>query len=278
MTPQIDIQHGHSQFGSWERIAAAAHPALNAHVLGYVGLDSRMRLLRERHLPSGEAALVVNLGAPYRTLSPDGETHTHAMASVMGVHDRHFLTESSGSKRLIVVRLKPAALRILVGIDMHAATNRWIPLEQLDHGFARKIADATHDAPNWTALFGRMDRVLLAAFAAASPENNGAGWAWDELRRRNGLMNIASLSEMLGCSPRHLIAGFRKAVGVTPKTAARLMRFNRVLRHPVQGLGADIAAACGYADQSHMIGEFGRFAGAPPTEIARRVAGYTLIA
>lgn len=64
----------------------------------------------------------------------------------------------------------------------------------------------------------------------------------------------------------HLAACFRDATGVTPKVAARRLRFDRA-RGMVEasGLGlADIAAACGYSDQSHLTREFTELAGCAP--------------
>ena len=68
---------------------------------------------------------------------------------------------------------------------------------------------------------------------------------------------------------RHLERQFLTTVGVTPKRLARLARFQNVLamlqdsntRRP----GAETAAACGYADQSHFIRDFRQFAGMSPS-------------
>ncbi len=50
-----------------------------------------------------------------------------------------------------------------------------------------------------------------------------------------------------------------------PKTAAALVRFNRALGLLESGLKpADVAHACGYADQPHLTREFRRFAGTTP--------------
>ena len=156
-------------------------------------------------------------------------------------------------------------------------TNRWLALDTLDPALARTVTDATLGARDWNARFHAIDEVLAARLLPRDARDGDAEWAWEELRQRDGHMNIGRLAAAAGRSPRHLIANFRARIGVTPKTAARLMRFNRVLRvHPVAALGAGAAADCGYADQSHMISEFGRFAGAPPGAIARRVAGFTL--
>ena len=59
---------------------------------------------------------------------------------------------------------------------------------------------------------------------------------------------------------------FRAELGVTPKTAARIFRFERacgLLSHLRQPL-ADVAAACGYADQAHMTRDWSAFTGASP--------------
>jgi AraC-like DNA-binding protein len=55
-------------------------------------------------------------------------------------------------------------------------------------------------------------------------------------------------------------------VGLRPKEAARVARFDRARRQltPATRL-ADLAAAHGFADQSHLVREFHAFAGCTPT-------------
>lgn len=87
-------------------------------------------------------------------------------------------------------------------------------------------------------------------------------------------MPIGRIVEEVGWSHKHLIAKFTQQIGVTPKTAARLLRFERARRHvdeqPHAGL-RDIAAACGYADQSHLNREFRQFTDTTPAEYLRRM-------
>ena len=60
--------------------------------------------------------------------------------------------------------------------------------------------------------------------------------------------------------------------GLTPKAAARVIRFDRtrrlLQRQAAAGtLGplADVAAECGYYDQAHLAREFSELAGCPPS-------------
>jgi len=53
-----------------------------------------------------------------------------------------------------------------------------------------------------------------------------------------------------------------------PKTAARLIRFDRVWRHVDRRRPLDwgqVAADTGYADQAHLIRDFRQFTGITPT-------------
>ena len=61
---------------------------------------------------------------------------------------------------------------------------------------------------------------------------------------------------------------FRAELGVTPKVAARIFRFERACglignrRLPL----AEVAAACGYADQAHMTRDWNTFTGTSPKD------------
>jgi transcriptional regulator GlxA family with amidase domain len=57
-------------------------------------------------------------------------------------------------------------------------------------------------------------------------------------------------------------------LGLAPKAAARVLRFERSRRliEAAKGQGlADVAAAAGYYDQAHMTRDWREIAGCPPT-------------
>jgi AraC-like DNA-binding protein len=100
------------------------------------------------------------------------------------------------------------------------------------------------------------------------------GWAWQRLNASGGAAPIGELAREVGWSHKHLIARFRQQVGVAPKTAARLLRFNGVWRHLDTGRPLDwglVAAETGYADQAHLIREFRQFTGTTPTGFQSQV-------
>jgi PhnB protein len=69
---------------------------------------------------------------------------------------------------------------------------------------------------------------------------------------------IQRLAEEIGESRRHFSGRFRDAIGVTPKSAARLFRFERACRliKDERPSLARVAASCGYFDLAHMSCHF----------------------
>jgi hypothetical protein len=66
---------------------------------------------------------------------------------------------------------------------------------------------------------------------------------------------------------------FRQQVGLRPKTAARLVRLDRVWRRLDERRPLDwgqVAADAGYADQAHLIRDFHQFTGTTPTRFQAR--------
>jgi transcriptional regulator GlxA family with amidase domain len=80
---------------------------------------------------------------------------------------------------------------------------------------------------------------------------------------------IGTLADAVGYSDRRLSTLFDAEIGLTPKTAARVIRFDRA-RRAIQaaapGTMGRIAAEHGYADQSHLVRDFVAFSGRSPTK------------
>jgi hypothetical protein len=198
----LRITRQECDFGRWEMASRGPHSQLRDYVIGYVGLRSTMRLTRERHLPSGEAALVVNLGTPHDVIGSGAQSGTLKFRSVaaMGVHDQPFVTRSAGAKHLLLVRLTPPGARLLFDVAIDQLFNRWVDLDEIDGVLARRIEGRVHEPRGWNDLFDLMDSVLAERLAAVRISAPGVLWAWWELRRSGGLASIDSLADHLDWS------------------------------------------------------------------------------
>lgn len=99
-------------------------------------------------------------------------------------------------------------------------------------------------------------------------------------------MSVREAAAYVELSQRHFIQLFTVQVGLSPKLLCRLLRFQRAwtlvqqpgsVRHdPMQTESAvcevswaQLAAECGYFDQSHLIRDFQQFSSSTPTECCR---------
>jgi transcriptional regulator GlxA family with amidase domain len=95
--------------------------------------------------------------------------------------------------------------------------------------------------------------------------------AWRLLTATRGRVRIGELAERVYLSRRRLSTLFAAEFGLTPKEAARTMRFTHAVARIGEGVRggaldlAGVAAECGFADQPHLDREFRDFAGTSPS-------------
>jgi AraC-like DNA-binding protein len=89
--------------------------------------------------------------------------------------------------------------------------------------------------------------------------------AMQNIRMRNGNVNIADFSRDYSLSQKQFERRFREYAGFTPKLYARIVRFeNAVEAYPKLDSLTDVAYELGYYDQSHFIHDFRKFSGFSP--------------
>src|SRR4051812_44846113 len=111
-----------SELGEWQTVQRAADPRLRAYVHGYFASSSRLRLpIDERHLPSTEVPLMLNFGEPHRRFDSVGSGEWTARDGVwiVGLHDKHQLTQALGERHFMVVRFTPIGAHVFLGLPMH---------------------------------------------------------------------------------------------------------------------------------------------------------------
>ncbi len=276
------VNHERAEDGSWELARAAPAPLLRGYVLGYTGfVETFERPLRRRELPTERVPLIINLGVPLAIEAPGYAAVSHADSFVARVSALPAVTEFVGTSAGIQVDFTPLGAHMFLALAMDELQEPVASLPELLGSEGERLTERLRDAAGWEARFELLDRVIARRFARARAPSPSVEWAWEMLRASGGRVEIGRLAKQLGCSRKHLIAGFREQVGVPPKTAARILRLERAAglllgrgwktgwQHEGQGLTpARVAAESGYADQAHMTREFRKLAGTTPAAYA----------
>ena len=244
------------------RLAAAPQPLLRSLLpRGYAGF-TEATTPRHLVLPATTAVpLVVKLlDSPHRP-----------PAFVMGAHGSSTVLEGECAPSYLEVLLAPLGAYRPLGQPIAELGGRPLDLVEVLGGDGRRLAEQLRDTPSWRQRLALLDRFLLERLDRGPRPSPEVGWAWQRLVATGGAVPIGQLAKEVGWSHRHLLARFRRQVGLRPKTAARLIRFDGVWRRLDQDRPLDwgrVAAEVGYADQAHLAREFRQFTGTTPTAFA----------
>jgi AraC-like DNA-binding protein len=252
-----------------------ARPAepLRPYVAWYAGYRQRgVPPARHRGLPSPFLTFIVTLDEPLVILAhPDPKQQPgHFLTLLGGLHSAPALIAHEGAWSGIQVALRPLGTRALLGLPAGELAEVDVPAEAVLSDLGAELRARILAAAGWSERFAVLDEILLRRMNVAdvAPE---VGWAWRQLLTSGGAILVSDLAEQTGWSGRYLARRFREEIGLTPKAAARVIRFHRarhLLAHQAGGPYrlADLAATCGYFDQAHLAREFNALAGCPPSQ------------
>lgn len=237
----VDEHHGYRQRG----VAPARHLGLPSPFLTVIfTLDEPLRIARQVDPAQPPGA--------YETL-------------VGGLHTSPAVIEHDGSQSGIQLQLSPLGARALLGVPAGVLVGIDVCGSELLGARASEVREQLCEAASWPTRFQVLDRELGRHFAGDRRPPAEVCQAWRMLRRSSGTASIARVAREVGWSDRRLAREFRREIGLTPKTAARVIRFDRARRLLPRHTGATVAADCGYADQAHLVREFVTFTGLSPT-------------
>lgn len=193
------------------------------------------------------------------------------VAMVGGLQDGPALVATGPVQTGIQLRLTWRGARALFGMPAGELAGDTVDRAGLLGRRTDGLLDRLASAPDWPERFTLLD-IELAALVCRGPGDRGVvpevGYAWDRLENSGGTLRIGELAAEVGWSRRHLADRLRAETGLGPKTAARLIRFERAcdrLRGPQRATLAEVAADAGYADQSHLSRDFRDLAGQTAT-------------
>lgn len=176
---------------------------------------------------------------------------------------------SNGRAECIQIDFTPLGAWRFFGLPMSELAARMVTLDDLGDGDIRLLRQRLWNECDWARRLDLAERFVIERLRRAPRADPALGWAYEYMLASGGDVRIADIADKLDWSRKHLSQRFQSQLGLAPKAIARMIRFHAALalaRSGGKSDWADIAAACGYADQAHLIREFSDLAGTSPAQ------------
>lgn len=244
----------------------APTPTLADHVLTYWAFES--------HMPAGESFR--------HHVWPDGCVSLQVVtrggavlrSSIKGPVLESGVVPITGGLTVVGVRFRPDTGGIVLGVPAPELRDRVVPAERvLGPEIGRVAAAAAAAVPNRSAVAAVFDAWLSTRIEGTPPIDAVVRRAVHAIVEARGNLSITRLAADVGLGIRQLQRRFRRATGLSPKEYARIRRLRTALYAVLRGESgwSGLAHALGYADQSHLIHEFGDMTGFAPEALRERL-------
>ena len=247
-------------------------PLLSAYVEAfcfYEG-DAELPAKKERCLPNGRVALVINLGHDTIRVSnrQDAEGFQSFHGGVLnGAFSEFSVIDTTTMVTTMSIQFKPGGACPFLPMPATELTNQVVDLSMLWGTAASDLRKQLQTAQTNDDRVRILERFLLARVAWEQAPHPAVMFALASFQAGHKRRSVSEVTAQLGVSPKRFIHLFEEAVGLTPKLFCRVLRFQEVLcliekDQPI--CWADLALSCGYFDQAHFIHDFQAFSGLTP--------------
>ncbi|MEV1239288.1 helix-turn-helix domain-containing protein [Nonomuraea sp. NPDC050022] len=252
----------------WE----VASPRRPSRVAGVTMAGFRVRDLDAlRMVPHPAVTLLLDFGAGSPILNDAaGRQQLGSVVAGPGIGSGGAVWARGENVECVQVRLSPVIAGAILGASPAELDGVVVALDDLWGREASRIRERLGDVSSWEDRFALMDALLARRYETGSPPvDPEVAWAWDRIVGGRGLVRVDGLAAEVGWSRKRLWSRFRSQLGLPPKRAVKLVRFDHAAHRLVAGEGAArVAADAGYTDQSHLHRDVVAFTGVTPATVA----------
>lgn len=267
--------HSHDDaLGRWTVAWCRPHAALQPHVAAIWYGEGSVSYARDRILPSASSYLLVNLGPPQYLIDRGPPERRIPFVDVWysGLHQTPIDTEAPHGNALLGVAFRASGGRPWLHADADRLADRVVPLADVLGDGVLGVRERLLEARGLEARFALMERWIAGRLSGRHRVHAAVSLALERIERSAGRVAVETLTRETGVSRKYLSELFRREIGHTPKALARVLRFRSaigLLTGVERVPWVELAAHCGYYDQSHLIRDFRAFSGFAPGEFVR---------
>ncbi|MEU6784445.1 helix-turn-helix domain-containing protein [Nonomuraea angiospora] len=248
-----------------------ACPQRPSRVAGVTMAGFRVRDLDTlRMVPHPAVTLLVEFGAGSPVMDyAAGRRQRGSVVAGPGLGSGGAVRARGENVECVQVRLSPAIARAVLGVSPADLDGAVVALDDLWGREASRLRERLSEISSWQDRFALTDALLARRHEAGPPVDPEVAWAWQRIVAGRGLVRVDGLAAEVGWSRKRLWSRFRSQIGLPPKRAVKLVRFDHAAHRLVAGeSAARVAADAGYADQSHLHRDVVAFTGVTPANVA----------
>lgn len=234
----------------------------------------------DRFLPNGDVEILIDFhDGPQFIYDNDTLKEIQACNRVWasGLRTEPITIPSGNDSEMMVISFKKGRAASFFPFPMQEIADSVVDADLVwgtDLGSLREQLLAIDDVPT---RFRIVEDFLLSEYRSQMKIDKCVSFAITEMTERPDAINIARMNHQIGYSQKHFTDLFRRAVGVTPKSYLKIMRFQKAVAIIDAGNDHDwrqIALECGFFDQSHFINDFKHFSGFTPEQYSKIHSNY----
>lgn len=233
---------------------------------------------KDRLMPDGASHMIINLAEDQiRSYSGanDDVIERFDGAVLVGAHSRYSVIDAQEQTAVVGITFRPGGTWPFFDPAADELHNAHANLGELWGSAGRTLRERLLAQPTPLQRLALLECELLAQAIRPLERRAEVDYALRQLALPSDALTIERLSERSGLCARQLTRVFAIEVGLTPKLYARIKRFERVFPNLSSSKPdwSEIALACGYFDQSHLIRDSKLISGFTPRELHARWSG-----
>lgn len=189
-------------------------------------------------------------------------------SQVVGTMTRPLPVREAGTLDLLGVRFRAGGATPFLRLPAREITDGAVQLQDLWGPEAASLTDRLRESPDTPARVRILEEALRRRLSEREGEADARVLAAAGLvEATRGTADVDALADLTGLGRRQLERRFLAVVGISPKTALRVIRFQHALtrlqERPDEALSR-VALEAGYHDQAHFTREFHALSGETP--------------
>ncbi|MBO2462302.1 helix-turn-helix domain-containing protein [Actinomadura violacea] len=258
--------HGGDDAAVWD-VAYPARPSRMAGV-AFAGFSRGGSAADHRLVPHASVIVALDFGAgPPLVEDAAGRRFQGSLVGGLGYSGSVWVRGEN--IQCVQVRLSPLVARAVLDVGPVDLDGSVVSLGDLWGRQASRLSERLHDLSSWEDRFALIEASVADRYETGPALDPEVVRAWDRIVAGRGRVRVEALAAELGWSRKRLWARFREQIGLPPKRAAKLVRFDHAAHRLSVGHDpARVAADGGYTDQSHLHRDVMAFAGTTPAALA----------